>query len=165
MAFPLLRAPLDVQLAKTDALLVAGEGTGADDIVAQARARGLQVLHGGLVPNTAAMTALKARKVLAFAGIGDAEKFFATAAQAGIEVAKRRAFPDHHRYSAEEAGELIMEAEHDGLALLTTEKDRARMAGEPLLAALATRARVLPVTMVVKEAEELRRLVLATIRR
>jgi len=160
-----LRAPLNVQLAKTDALLVAGEGTSADDTVAQARARGLQVLHGGLMPDTTAVTALKARKVLAFAGIGDAEKFFATAGQAGIDVAKRRAFPDHHRYSAEEAGELIMEAEHDGLALLTTEKDRARMAGEPLLAALATRAHVLPVTMVVREAEELRKLVLATIRK
>jgi tetraacyldisaccharide 4'-kinase len=160
-----LRAPLNVQLAKTDALLVAGEGTSADDTVAQARARGLQVLHGGLMPDTTAVTALKARKVLAFAGIGDAEKFFATAGQAGIDVAKRRAFPDHHRYSAEEAGELIMEAEHDGLALLTTEKDRARMAGEPLLAALATRAHVLPVTMVMREAEELRKLVLATIRK
>ena len=40
-----------------------------------------------------------------------------------------------------------MQAEHDGLALLTTEKDRARMAGEPLLAALAARAHVLPVTL------------------
>ncbi len=50
-----------------------------------------------------------------------------------------------------------MRAEHDGLALLTTEKDRARMAGEPLLAALAARAHVLPVTLVVDEADELRR--------
>ena len=74
--------------------------------------------------------------MLAFAGIGDPDKFFATAAAAGIAVAQHRAFPDHHRFTAEEAAELIMRAEHDGLALLTTEKDRARMAGEPLLAAL-----------------------------
>ena len=34
-----------------------------------------------------------------------------------------------------------MQAEHDGLALLTTEKDRARMTGDPALAALAASAR------------------------
>ena len=58
-----------------------------------------------------------------------------------------------------------MQAEHDGLALLTTAKDRARMAGEPALAALAAKTHVLPVTLVVEEAEELRKLVLAIINR
>jgi tetraacyldisaccharide 4'-kinase len=58
-----------------------------------------------------------------------------------------------------------MQAEHGGLALLTTEKDRARMAGEPLLAALAEKTHVLPVMMVVHEANELRRMVLAKLRR
>jgi tetraacyldisaccharide 4'-kinase len=118
-----------------------------------------------LRPEAGAIAELKARKVLAFAGIGDVEKFFATAAAAGIAIAERQAFPDHHRYTAEEAAELIMQAEHDGLALLTTEKDRARMAGEPLLAALAARAHVLPVTLQVDEADELRALVLAKMRR
>ena len=159
-----LRAPLDAQLARTDALLVVGEDTGAGDVVAEAAARRLPVFHGRLVPDPAAVAALKARKVLAFAGIGDPEKFFATVAQAGIAIAQRKAFADHHRYTAEEAAELIMQAEHDGLALLTTEKDRARMAGEPLLAALAAKAHVLPVTLVVNEADELRALVLAKVR-
>ena len=103
--------------------------------------------------------------MLAFAGIGDPDKFFATATEAGIAVAERQAFPDHHRFTAEEAAELIMRAEHDGLALLTTEKDRARMAGEPLLAALAEKTHVLPVTLAVDEADELRALVLAKLRR
>ena len=58
-----------------------------------------------------------------------------------------------------------MQAEHDGLALLTTEKDRARMAGEPALAALAASAQALPVTLVVDEADALRALVLAKLRR
>ena len=84
---------------------------------------------------------------------------------ARIAVAQRQPFPDHHRFTAEEAAGLIMRAEHDGLALLTTEKDRARMAGEPLLAALAARAHVLPVTLAVDESEELRALVLAKVRR
>ncbi len=58
---------------------------------------------------------------------------------AGIDVVERRSFADHHRYSGEEAGDLIMQAERGGLSLLTTEKDRARMAGDPLLAALAVK--------------------------
>ncbi len=160
-----LRAPLAAQLAQTDALLVVGEGNGADSVVTQARACGLPVLHGRLVPDLAAATALKGRHVLAFAGIGDPEKFFATAQAAGIAVTERRKFADHYRYTAEDAGELIMDAEHGGLALLTTEKDRARMAGEPLLEALAKRAHTLPVTMVVEEADELRRLIVTKVRR
>jgi tetraacyldisaccharide 4'-kinase len=74
-------------------------------------------------------------------------------------------FDDHHQYSAEEAAELIMQAEHSGLSLLTTEKDHARMAGDPLLEALASRAHTLGVTMVVDEADELRRLVTSKLRR
>jgi tetraacyldisaccharide 4'-kinase len=160
-----LRAPLDAQLARSDALLVVGEYTGAGDVVAKAGARRLPVFHAHLVPDAAAVAALKARKVLAFAGIGDPEKFFATVALAGITLAQRRAFADHHRYTAEQAADLIMQAEHDGLALLTTEKDRARMTGEPVLAALAAKAHVLPVTLAVTEADELRALVLASISR
>jgi tetraacyldisaccharide 4'-kinase len=153
-----LRAPLDAQLAKTDALLVVDEG----DIGMESD---LPMFHGRLVPDAAAITALKARPVLAFAGIGDPEKFFATAETADIAVSARKAFPDHHRFTAEEAAELIMRAEHDGLALLTTEKDRARMTGEPLLAALAAKTHVLPVTLVVEKADALRRLVLGKLRR
>ena len=157
-----LRAPLAAQLASSDALLVIGDGVAGRDIGAKAA---LPLFHGTLVADAAAVAALKARRVLAFAGIGDPDKFFATAEAAGIAVARRQAFPDHHRFSAEEAAELIMRAEHDGLALLTTEKDRARMTGEPLLAALAARVHVLPVALAVDEADELRKLVLGKMRR
>jgi tetraacyldisaccharide 4'-kinase len=159
-----LRAPLAAQLAKTDALLVVGEGDADDGVITQARARNLDIFHGRLAPDPAGLAVLKGRNVLAFAGIGDPQKFFATADAAGIAVAKRRVFDDHHRYTAEEAAELIMQAEHNGLALLTTEKDHARMAGEQLLAALATRAHTLRVSMEVEDSEELRRLVLSKLR-
>ena len=158
-----LRAPLATQLARTDALLVVGDGDGARDVANAAP--GLPVFNARLQLDAAAVTALKARQVLAFAGIGDPGKFFATAAAAGIAVAEQRAFADHHRFTAEEAAALIMQAEQGGLALLTTEKDLARMAGEPLLAALAGKTHVLPVTMVVEEMDELRRVVLAKLRR
>jgi tetraacyldisaccharide 4'-kinase len=98
--------------------------------------------------------------VLAFAGIGNPEKFFATLDAAGIPVAERRAFPDHHRYSADETGGLIMQAERDGLRLVTTAKDHARIGGDPALAALAARAHVIPVRLRVKEEAAWRDLVL-----
>lgn len=159
-----LRAPLVAQLARTDAVLVVGEEHGASDVIGEvvnlARARGLPVLHGKLVPDAAAVTALKPHKVLAFAGIGDPEKFFATVAAAGIAIATTKSFPDHHRYTAEEAAELVMDCEHESLTLLTTEKDHARMSGDPALSALHARAQVLPVTMAVEEDGELRKLAL-----
>ena len=164
-----LRAPLAAQLARVNALLVVGEESGARDVIGKvidlARACGLPVLHGRLVPDATAVTALKPRRVLAFAGIGDPEKFFATVAAAGIAIAAKKSFPDHHRYTTEEAAELVMDCEHESLTLLTTEKDHARMSGDPALAALYARAQVLPVTMAVEESDELRKLVMAALRR
>ena len=160
-----LRAPLAAQLARVNALLVVGEESGAREIVAAAKSRGLPVLHGRLVPDPAAVTALKPHKVLAFAGIGDPDKFFATLAAAGIAIAAKKSFPDHHRFTAEEAAELVMDCEHESLTLLTTEKDHARMSGDPALAALSARAQVLPVTMAVEESNELRKLVMAALPR
>jgi tetraacyldisaccharide 4'-kinase len=160
-----LRAPLEAQFARTDALLVVGENGGTSDVVAAAGARGVPVLHGRLVPDTGVAATFKGRKVLAFAGIGDPEKFFSSVAEAGIDIGQVVPFPDHHRYTAEEAAALIMQAEHGGLALLTTEKDHARMTGESLLDALRTRAHVLAVTLRLDETDELRRLVLAKVRR
>lgn len=160
-----LRAPLTTQLARTDALLVVGDGNGAQDVIARAKARNLSVFHARLVPDAGAVTELKARKVLAFAGIGDPEKFFASAVEAGLTIAQCRAFPDHHRFTAEEAATLVMDAEQEGLALLTTAKDHARMAGEPALAALAAAAHVLPVKLVVEESEALCSVVLGAVAR
>ncbi|HWK95116.1 MAG TPA: tetraacyldisaccharide 4'-kinase [Pseudolabrys sp.] len=157
-----LRAPLHIQMTRCDALLVVGDGGAARAVTSRAGTR--PVLHGHLAPEPAAVSSLHAREVLAFAGIGDPDKFFATAEQAGISIAQRRAFADHHRFSAEEAAELVMSAERGGLSLLTTEKDRARMAGNPALAALASKTHVLPVTMVVDEQDALRELLARALR-
>jgi tetraacyldisaccharide 4'-kinase len=154
-----LRAPLEAQLAHTDALLRIGEDAGAESMETGSRA--LPIFHGRLVPDGSAVKALQGRNVLAFAGIGDPEKFFATLAAAGIAVSERRAFGDHYRFTAAEAASLMTEAERGGLLLVTTEKDRARMTGDPALVALAAKTQVLPVTLAVDEADELRKLVLA----
>jgi tetraacyldisaccharide 4'-kinase len=158
-----LRAPLDRQLARAQAVLLIGSGPGGDEVGAAARARGLPVFRGGLAPEAQALAALKARRVLAFAGIGDPQKFFATLGEAGIDVGARVSFADHHRYRRSEAQDLIARAERDGLVLVTTEKDAARLAGQDDLKALADRARTLPVRLAVAEEHAFRDFVLASV--
>ena len=155
-----LRAPVEVQLDRAHAILIVGEVTGASPLVIAARARRLPLFHGRLEPDRAALAALAGSKVLAFAGIGDPEKFFATLAAAGIEAPIRRAFADHHRYRTEEAAALIGEAERSALSLLTTEKDLARMQGDAALKDLAARTRALPVSLTVAEIEDFKTLLL-----
>jgi tetraacyldisaccharide 4'-kinase len=155
-----LRAPLEAQLARAHALVVIGEATGAASVVTACRARGFKIFHGRLAPDPAAVAALTARPVLAFAGIGHPEKFFATLAAAGIAAPVRRSFPDHHRYTAAQAAALVAEAERRDLELLTTEKDLVRLAGDAAVAPLARRARALPVTLTLDDADRLHRFVL-----
>jgi tetraacyldisaccharide 4'-kinase len=155
-----LRAPLSAQLDRAHAMLIVGEVTGAAPLVIAARARRLPLFHGTLEPDRAALAALAGLKVLAFAGIGDPEKFFATLAAAGIEAPVRRSFPDHHRYSRKQAADLVKEAEKNGLQLLTTEKDLARMRSDAALTELAARTRALPVSLAVAEIEDFKTLLL-----
>jgi len=102
--------------------------------------------------------------VLAFAGIGDPDKFFATLHAAGIAAPIRRSFADHHRYTAAQAAALIAEARTNNLQLLTTEKDLARLGADAGLSPLAAQAQALPVELKIREADELRQAVLAACR-
>lgn len=122
-----LRAPLDPQLARTDALIVIGDGAAASAVAAGIAARGAPVLSAHLQPNAAAVAALAGKRVLAFAGIGDPGRFFRTLRAGGIEVVRERAFADHHPFSQGEIEALAAEAKRDALTLVTTEKDLARL--------------------------------------
>lgn len=155
-----LRAPVEAQLDRVHAVMVVGEAVEAWPVLAYAFARTLPVFHGTLEPDETALAALKGRPVLAFAGIGNPDKFFATLREAGIEVRATQAFADHHRYRRTEALDLIARAERDGLVLVTTEKDMVRLAGEPDLAALLGALRTLPVTLKVAEEAAFRDFVL-----
>jgi len=155
-----LRAPLDAQMARAGALVIVGPDTGAADVARLAQQRGIATFHARLQPNPQTLAALGGRKVLAFAGIADPQKFFATLTDAGVAVAQTASFADHHRYTAAEAQALLARADAASLVLLTTEKDSARLAGDPAVAALAGRASVLPVRLEVAEADAFRDMVL-----
>jgi tetraacyldisaccharide 4'-kinase len=160
-----LRAPLKTQIAHAQALIIVGPPAGAAAVADVARRYGIAIYHGRLEPDANNLTALRRRKVLAFAGIGNPDKFFATLREAAIEVAERASFPDHHCYSAADAQALIARAEAQNLMLITTEKDRVRLIGEPPLAALAARTIALPVRLVIDEQDAFRQMVLRVVKR
>jgi tetraacyldisaccharide 4'-kinase len=69
----------------------------------------------------------KTKPYLAFAGIGNPDKFFATLAEDGFNVVAEMPFPDHYNYSDKDINKLISHAEKSGLELITTEKDAVRL--------------------------------------
>jgi tetraacyldisaccharide 4'-kinase len=122
-----LRAPLQVQFERTDALIVVGDGPAAKAVAAAVAARGKPVLSAHLKPHDGSVASLCGRRALAFAGIGDPARFFRTLRASGIDVVGERAFADHHPFSKGEIETLIAEAKRDELTLVTTEKDLARL--------------------------------------
>lgn len=134
-----LRAPLERQWPHVGGLVLVGEGAPGEAVAADAARRGLPVHRARLVPQGAA---LAGRRVLAFAGIGRPEKFFASLREAGAQIAAMRAFPDHHPFRAADLARLAADAERLGAGLATTEKDAMRLPD-----AFAARVSVLPVAL------------------
>ena len=122
-----LRAPLPIQVDRTAVLVIVGDGSAADRIAEAVASRGGLVLRARFEADKASVNALRGRPVLAFAGIGDPERFFGTLRTNGIVVAATRSFPDHHRYRDNELAALATDAQRDGLTLVTTTKDLVRL--------------------------------------
>jgi tetraacyldisaccharide 4'-kinase len=158
-----LRAPLGLQLDCAQALIVIGAPGGAARVIHRADERRIATFYGRLEPDKAVVNAIGRRKILAFAGIADPAKFFATLTAAGIQIANRASFPDHHRFSAADALDLVAQARADNLMLLTTEKDLVRLTGEPELQQLATHASALPVRLVIDGQDRLREMILKAV--
>jgi tetraacyldisaccharide 4'-kinase len=86
----------------------------------------LPVLTARLVPGPEAV-ALAGRRVLAFAGIGRPDKFFATLEEAGALLVARHSFPDHHPYREGEVSRLLATAAGLDALPVTTAKDNVRL--------------------------------------
>jgi tetraacyldisaccharide 4'-kinase len=154
-----LRAPLAPQLARTDALIVVGDGLAAQTIAVEVEARGKPVLSAHLEPDDASLAALGGARALAFTGIGDPARFFRTLRSSGVEVVRERAFADHHAFTTSEIDELMADARRDGLTLVTTEKDLARLRDAGGLPAWAQTIVPFAVTLQFEEPAALRRFV------
>ena len=84
-----LRAPLKPQLARTDALVVVGDGGAGADVASAVTSKGGQVFAARLSPDENSVATLSGKRLLAFAGIGDPARFFRMLRGCGLAVRAR----------------------------------------------------------------------------
>jgi tetraacyldisaccharide 4'-kinase len=112
-------------LARANAVVMVGEDV--HGLVRDLPA-GVAVLRASLAPNLDDLAALDGGPVVAFAGIGRPAKFFGSLLAAGIAIAERVAFADHHRFTDADLDRLERLAANRGARLVTTAKDAIRLA-------------------------------------
>jgi tetraacyldisaccharide 4'-kinase len=154
-----LRAPLAVQIAHLHALLKVGAEDKATAAVRAVARAGRPVLTAS-VQSVAVDPAIKGR-VLAYAGIADPEKFYASLRVVGAEIVMARSFGDHQPLDAAAIADLLDSAKADGLQLVTTAKDMARLQGtqQARSQALIAQSLVLDIEMTFDDPDAPRRLI------
>jgi len=164
-----LRAPLNFQLELADAIIVnEGAAASAPGAVTEWLRRRFAgpVLRASIAAAEAADW-LRATRVVAWAGIGAPQRFFATLRTLGADLAEVVAFRDHQRLGDDDARRLLHLARRHAARLVTTEKDLVRLAGAGGACGELERAsRALPVRLFFEEpdAERLLALILAALK-
>lgn len=120
-----LRAPTSLQWLAVSLLCVIGRGAAGEAVARRAAFAGVPVTTARLVPDADTLDRWRGRPLFAFAGLGLPDKFFRTLEEAGMTLAGRRAFPDHHPYAQGDLAALRDQA--SGALLVTTAKDRVRL--------------------------------------
>jgi tetraacyldisaccharide 4'-kinase len=113
-----LREPVAQGLKRADAIVVTGNAPSSVNA-------SLPLIESHLVPT--GEVPWPGKRVIAFAGIANPERFFSLLTNLGANVIEVRAFGDHHRYSAKEIGQLMSRAYAENAVLVTTEKDFVRL--------------------------------------
>jgi tetraacyldisaccharide 4'-kinase len=159
-----LRAPLDKQIARADALLVIGDGGKAAPLAKGFEAANKPVLKARMAPRGDARW-LGVLPVIGFAGIANPKKFYATLSQNGARLTGTRSFPDHHPYSEKQAERLLRWAREWNAMLVTTEKDWVRLPEDDGSERSELRFRSRPFLIAIEFAEgnKLKRLLVETI--
>ncbi len=111
-----LREPVHDALGRAQALIVMGRGKIKPDTV-------LPIISAQLINPMAPPKG----PLIAFAGIGRPQKFFAALRQSGANPVQEIAFDDHHVYRTGEIARLHSWAKAENANLITTEKDYVRL--------------------------------------
>lgn len=117
-----LRETLQDALPRADALVVLGEDVLQLQQQYQSRMPVFKAWLEPVNPND-----FRGKQILAFAGIGRPEKFFATMRDCGAQLAETIAFADHHMFSEQELKDILERAGQSGLVPVTTRKDWVRL--------------------------------------
>lgn len=120
-----LRAPLITQLAYSDGVLIMGEGAKGDEAVRFAARAARPVDYARSV--SSAQQPVAGTRFLAFAGIGNPQKFFAGIEAAGGIVVQTRTFADHHFFNTYDIADIIASVKANNLVAATTAKDYVRL--------------------------------------
>ena len=138
MIFPSgpLRESIKSGIKKTDFIVIIG----GDEFDCS-----IPVLRADFVSNSS----LEGQKFIAFAGIGNPDKFFLSVNQAGGEILEGIVFADHYQYTEKDLEHLISK----GKPLITTEKDYVRIDKK-----YRDKIQVLPIDLIWQDKESLNRL-------
>jgi tetraacyldisaccharide 4'-kinase len=159
-----LRAPLDRQMKRADALLLIGDGGKAAPLAKSFEATSKPVLKARMAPRGDPRW-LGVLPVIGFAGIANPKKFYATLSQNGARLTGTRSFPDHHTYTERQAMRLLRWAREWNAMLVTTEKDWVRLPDDDgtELSELKFRSRPLIVDIEFADGNRLKRLLVEMI--
>ena len=123
-----LREPVDAGMKRASAVLSIGAAEAQESFEKQwGTVIPLAHAKGHLAPLETGID-WAGQRVLAFAGIGHPEKFFATLRGLGVELVEARALEDHQELTPTIFNRLEMQAKSLGAQLVTTEKDAVRLA-------------------------------------
>lgn len=122
-----LRETVPVGLARADVTVIVGAEADRELVLQRWPALGDKPLGFGRLEVVETGLPLTDGPILAFAGIGRPEKFFATLRGLGAELVATQAFPDHYPYPEQIIRRLIADAVAQNAMLVTTEKDAVRL--------------------------------------
>ena len=120
-----LREPVLDGLKRAQAIVLVGEDVWGVRFYLERNGVSLPILTGHFELDETVVSLFAGRKVFAFAGLGNPQKFYQSLQDRGIDVVGTEDFPDHYYYTRFDIEAIKKKA--NGLPLLTTEKDGVKL--------------------------------------